>query len=460
MSDYRESLDYLYGRLDYERLGMPRSAADLLIGRMRRILRALGDPQDGLRIVHVAGTKGKGSTSAMIAAASRAAGLRTGLFTSPHLHRIEERFRIDGREATSRDLVLLIDAVRPAVERLDRDDPHFHEGGATFFEITTAMGLLYFARRDVDLAVVEVGMGGRLDSTNAVRPVVSVLTTISLDHTRLLGSTLAAIAGEKAGILKRGRPAVSGVRGAEPESVIRRIAEARRVRLREIGVDYDYDYQPPRPPLGRPTPGLARVATWRTDWGRIDLPLLGEHQALNASVALATLDVLGEHGIAIGRDAVVRGFAGLDWPARAEVLPRERPLVVVDGAHNPASAVALAETLRTCFPPGPRTLVFAASREKDFRAQLEALLPGSARVICTRFVENPRSLPPDAVADAVVDLGYEPPYLADDPASAWDLARSITPDDGLICATGSLFFAAEFRAVALGLTPGPVRERT
>lgn len=460
MSDYRASLDYLYGRLDYERLGMPRSAADLLIGRMRRILRALGDPQDGLRIVHVAGTKGKGSTSAMIAAASRAAGLRTGLFTSPHLHRLEERFRIDGLEATARDLVALVEAVRPAVERLDRDDPHFREGGATFFEITSAMGLLQFTRQDVDLAVVEVGMGGRLDSTNAVRPLVSVLTTISLDHTRLLGSTLAAIAGEKAGIIKRTRPAVSGVRGEEPRSVIRRIAAIRHAPLREIGADFDYQYLAPPLPVGRPTPGRVRVVTWRADWGWLDVPLLGEHQALNASVALATLDALDELGIAIGRDDVVRGFAGLDWPARAEVLPVGRPMVVVDGAHNPASAVALAKTLRTCFPPGPRTLVFAASREKDFRAQLAALLPDSSRVICTRFLENPRSLPPDAVADAVVDLGYEPPYLADDPASAWDLARSITPEDGLICATGSLFFAAEFRAVALGLFPDPVRERT
>ena len=198
----RESLGFLYGRLDYERVGMPASAGDLRIGRMRRLLKALGDPQDGLRIVHVAGTKGKGSTSYLIAEAARGAGYRAGLLTSPHLHRLGERFRVDGLDATDGELDALVEEVRPAVERLDRS-PHFRElGGATFFEITTAMGLLHFARRGADPAVIEVGMGGRLDSTNAIRPVVSVLTTISFDHPRQLGSTLGAIASEKAGIIK------------------------------------------------------------------------------------------------------------------------------------------------------------------------------------------------------------------------------------------------------------------
>lgn len=456
--DYRDSLGYLYGRIDYERSGMPASATDLRVGRMRRVLRGLGDPHDGLRIVHVAGTKGKGSTSFLIAEAARGAGLRAGLFTSPHLHRIEERFQVDGSEATPDEVVALVEAVRPVVARLDRD-PHFRElGGATFFEITTAMGLLHFARRGVDLAVVEVGMGGRLDSTNAVRPVVSVLTTISFDHTRLLGSTLGAIASEKAGIVKRGRPVVSGVRGDEARAVIRRVASARGSTLREIDVDFRYDYRPPVPPITRPTPGRTRVSTWRTDWGDVGLSLLGEHQALNVATALAAVDVLTEHGFTIGKPAL-RQFGGLSWPARAEVVG-ERPWTVVDGAHNPASAVALAETLRTCLPTGPRTLVFAASREKDFRAQLEALLPGFARVVCTRYVENPRALTPEDVADVVVALGSGPPETASDPASALELARSITPPDGLICATGSLFLAAEFRAAALGLSPRPAIERT
>src|SRR3954451_15790104 len=227
--DYQGSLDYLYGRLNYERVGMPRIPTELRLGRVRRLLRRLGDPQDALRIVHVAGTKGKGSTAAMLAAALSASGVRTGLFCSPHLHRLEERFTVDGQAAAPEELVALTEAVRPVVADLAAHAPPHRHRGSTFFEITPAMGLLHFARRGAGAVVLEVGMGGRLDSTNVVRPLLAVLTTISFDHTRQLGNTLGAIAGEKAGILKRGRPAVSGVRGAEPRAATGRIARQRRV---------------------------------------------------------------------------------------------------------------------------------------------------------------------------------------------------------------------------------------
>ncbi|HEX8203576.1 MAG TPA: Mur ligase family protein [Isosphaeraceae bacterium] len=459
MSDaYQASLDYLYGRLNYERVGMPRIPAELRLGRVRRLLRGLGDPQDALRIVHVAGTKGKGSTSAMLAAALAASGVRTGLFCSPHLHRLEERFTVDGQAATPEELVALTEAVRPVVADLDAHDPHHRVRGATFFEITTAMGLLHFARRGCGAVVLEVGLGGRLDSTNVVRPLVAVLTSISLDHTRQLGTTLGAIAAEKAGILKRGRPAVSGVRAAEPRATIRRIARQRRVHVRELGVDFRELYLPPTPPLARPTAGLVTVRTWRSDWGPLQLPLLGAHQARNAAVALATLDVLAEQGLEVGAAAVARGFAALRWPARVEVLG-ESPWLVIDGAHNVASAEALAETLRTCFPACPRTLVFGTTREKDLAGQLRALLPLFDAVIATRYVENPRSVPPEEVAAAVAQLSGRSASLAPDPAAALDAARRTTPPEGLICVTGSLFLAAEARALVLGgrEEPAPVR---
>jgi dihydrofolate synthase/folylpolyglutamate synthase len=446
---YRESLDYLYGRLNYERLGMPRGPAELRLGRMRRLLRALGDPQDGLRIVHVAGTKGKGSTSAMVAAALTASGVRTGLFCSPHLHALEERFCVDGRAATAGELEALTDAVRPAVAAADVRSP---ARGPTFFEITTAMGLLHFARRGVGAVVLEVGLGGRLDSTNAVRPAVAVVTNISFDHTRQLGSTLAAIAREKAGIFKRGRPAVSGDKGAEARAVIRDVTRLRRCRLREIGTDFHYEYLPPAQPLTRPAAGRVAVRTWAGDWGVLDLPLLGGHQAHNAAVALAALDTLAEEGLTVGRDAVARGFAALKWPARVEVMG-EAPWVVVDGAHNVASAEALAETLRTCFPPTPRTLVFGTTRDKDLRGQLRALLPGVSAVVATRYVENPRAVPPDEIAEAVRDLSGLAAVVTYDPSEGLAAARRATPRDGLICVTGSLFLAAETRAFLLGTAP-------
>ncbi len=446
---YQDSLDYLYGRLNYERLGMPRGTAELRLGRMRRLLRRLGDPQDALAIVHVAGTKGKGSTAAMIAAALSASGARTGLFCSPHLHRLEERFRVDGVEVTPEELVELVDAVRPAVDALDATDPHYARRGATFFEVTTAMGLLHFAARGAAAVVLEVGMGGRLDSTNVVRPALAILTTISFDHTRQLGATLGAIAAEKAGILKRGRPVVSGVRGDEPRAAIHAAARARKAPLREVDVDFSSTYTPPAPPLARPTPGRVAVRTWRREWPAVVLPMLGEHQGQNAAVALAGLDALAEQGrFDVGPDAVARGFAALAWPARVEVVA-ERPWLVIDGAHNVASAHALAGALRTCFPPTPRTLVFGTTRDKDLPGQLRALLPLADVVVATRYVENPRAVPPEQVAEAVHALGGRPAHLADGPAEALALARRLTPPDGLICVTGSLFLAAEVRALAL-----------
>jgi dihydrofolate synthase/folylpolyglutamate synthase len=291
-------------------------------------------------------------------------------------------------------------------------------------------------------------MGGRLDSTNVVRPILAVITTISFDHTRQLGSTLGAIAGEKAGILKRGRPAISGVRGDEARASIHRVARLRGTSLREIDVDFSYEYQPPEPPITRPTAGCVRVTTWRRQWPSVRLPMLGAHQAQNAALALASLDVLAEQGFDVEPRDVERGFGALNWPARVEVLG-EAPWIVVDGAHNVASARALAETLRTCFPALPITLVFGTTREKDLNGQLQALLPLASTVIATRYVENPRSVPPEEVAEAVRSFDGREVPLAADPTEALAIARRLTPPDGLICVTGSLFLAAETRAIVL-----------
>ena len=311
------------------------------------------------------------------------------------------------------------------------------------------MGLLHFARVGAEAVVLEVGLGGRLDSTNVVRPAVSVITNISFDHTKQLGHTLGAIAREKAGIFKRGRPALSGDLGFEASEVIRAIARMKRAPFREIGVDFLYDYEPPSIPVLRPTPGRVHVKTWRTDWGALELPLLGSHQAHNASVALATLDLLGEQGIEVDRKSVARAFSTLRFPARIEVLGSS-PWLVIDGAHNPASAVALGDTLRDCLPKASRTLVFGTTREKDLIGQLRALLPGTDRVIATQYVENPRAVPPDEVAEAVAELGGPSAMVTYHPAEALAMARAVTPVEGLICVTGSLFLAAETRALVLG----------
>ena len=279
---YQDRLGYLYGRLNYEWLGMPRSSGQLRLGRMRRLLKRMGDPHLGLRIIHVAGTKGKGSTSAMIAAALGASGVRTGLYCSPHLHRLEERFTVLGDPATPAELIDLVDVAREAVEQLEREDDGSGHRGPTFFEITTAMGLLHFARRQVGAVVLEVGLGGRLDSTNVVRPLLSIITSISFDHTKQLGNHLASIATEKAGIIKSvaDGQGISGACDADARIAIRRVARQRRCVLREIHSDFWYENIPPVLPLERPTAGHVKVQTWRRDWGELTLPLLGSHQAM------------------------------------------------------------------------------------------------------------------------------------------------------------------------------------
>ena len=450
LDDYQDRLDYLYGRLNYEWLGMPRSSGQLRLGRMRRLLRRMGDPHLGLRIIHVAGTKGKGSTSAMIAAALTASGVRTGLYCSPHLHSLEERFTVDGKPASPSELIELVDVAREAVDQLEREDNPAGHRGPTFFEITTAMGLLHFARRQVGAVVLEVGLGGRLDSTNVVRPVLSIITSISFDHMRQLGNTLASIATEKAGILKRGRPAISGTREPEARQAIRRVATQRRCLMRELDRDFWFEDIPPVPPLARPTAGHVAVRTWCRDWGQLTLPLLGSHQAHNVAVALAGLDLLAEvdPGLEVKRDDVVRGFAALRWPARIEVVG-QNPWLVIDGAHNVASATALADTLRTCFPPSRRTLIFGTTREKDLHGQLLALLPCFDSIIATRYVENPRSVPPESIAAHILELTGKAIRTAPEPAQALALARELTEPDGLICVTGSLFLAAETRAIVV-----------
>ena len=304
--------------------------------------------------------------------------------------------------------------------------------------------------------VLEVGMGGRLDSTNVVRPLVSIVTSIALDHTRQLGDTLGAIAAEKAGIFKRSTPAVSGVQEDEPRRAIRRIAAARRCPLREIDVDFHYQTSDPVPPLDRPTAGKVAVQTWRTDWGTLDVPLLGRHQAHNTAVALASLDALAEADprLTVDREAVVRGFADLRWPARVEVMERA-PWLVVDGAHNVASAAALAETLQSSFPKTSRTLVFGTTRDKDLSGQLRRCCRCSTRWSRRGTVANPRSVPPDEVAAAAAAIDGRAALVEPDPALALAEARRLTAPDGLICVTGSLFLAAEVRAIVLSGEPEP-----
>jgi dihydrofolate synthase/folylpolyglutamate synthase len=449
-----EAVAFLTSRIDYERtLSVPYGQRDFRLDRMRQLLDRLGNPHHGLKIVHITGTKGKGSTAAMVASVLKAAGHRAGLFSSPHLDRVEERIAIDGQPCSDEQLVELVDKLRPAVSHMDdlaTSDPA-ESNRPTYFEIVTALALLQFAERQVDVAVLEVGLGGRLDSTNVCTPLVSVITSISYDHTQQLGSTLSAIAGEKAGIIKPGVPVVSGVQTHEPRHVIATAAARQGCRLLQLGLDFDFEYRPPRHLEREHTP--ARFDFIRPEGNEtarlldVDLGLVGAHQAANAAVALATLEELRRLGWNLPESAVRQGLLEVRWPARIEIVAR-RPAIVLDAAHNVASIEALIHVLQESFSPGPRVAIFATTRDKDIRGMLSLLLPAFDEVILTRYWKNPRGVPPAELAAIAEELAPATSHVhvAADPQTAWRLAQSIVTPEHLLAITGSFFIAAEMRA--------------
>ena len=414
----------------------------------------------------------------MLAAMLSAAGHRTGLFTSPHLDRLEERMTVDGRCCTGEEFVALVEQLKPVVAEMDREAAAAGETGPTYFELTTAMALLHFARRDVAAAVLEVGLGGRLDATNVCRPRVAVITSISLDHTQQLGDTPAAIAGEKAGIIKPGVPVVSGVTDDEPREVIRRVCRERGCRLVELGVDFDFRYTPPQHLERAPACGrldfsyCAEGRPWALDDVPLSLP--GRHQAANAAVALAALAIVGPVFDRPGDDltsrptadeletrptvddlksrptscesAIRAALGNLTWPARVEVVGR-RPAVVLDTAHNVASIAALVQTLDESFAVDRRLLVFATTRDKDVRGMLQCLLGRFDEIAFTRYVENPRSVPPEELAALAKELDGRDHPVFPDPAAAWAAIRPLAGPNDLICITGSFYLAGEMRRV-------------
>lgn len=438
-----DPISWWYSRVDFER--RTPTTGDLKLDQMRALLRALHEPQRRLRIVHIAGSKGKGSTSAMLARVLHLAGYRTGLFTSPHLTRVEERIQVDGEPISRLELVALIAEIR------DRLPTHV---SPTFFEVATAAGWLHFLRRRVDLAVVEVGLGGRFDSTNVCSPLLSVITSISYDHVQILGPTLAHIAFEKAGIIKPGRPVISGVTDPEAAPVIQRVADERQSRLRQLGRDFQVRYHPAQ--VDRPWP-LIDVQTEHRRWSTMSLGLLGRHQANNAAVAVAAVEELRRLGLTIPDAMVAEGLKTVRWPARLEILAR-RPLVLLDCAHNVASVEALVDSLAEVPIQGRRWLIFGSSSDKDIPGMLRVLAPHFAHVALTRYSHSSRAADPDRLADWARHAGLDVAGVFGTAREAWRFCRQhATPEDALVIA-GSVFLAGELRPTLLQelLTDGPV----
>jgi dihydrofolate synthase/folylpolyglutamate synthase len=308
---------------------------------------------------------------------------------------------------------------------------------------------MHFAERQVDAAVLEVGLGGRLDSTNVCRPIVSVITSISFDHTQQLGHTLAAIAGEKAGIIKDRTPVVSGVVQSEPREVIARVARDHDSPLAQLGTDFDFDYRPPRHLELAPADGRMdfryRAGGQDFELGDVALNLVGAHQAANAAVGIAALAELRRQGWKIPDAAVRQGLAEVRWPARIEVLSR-RPAIVLDAAHNVASIEALVSVLDESFAAPRRLLIFATTRDKDAHGMLQVLAPRFDEIIFTRYQNNPRGMSALELAAVSADLTPAVRHVCPDPPTAWRLATRLASSDHLICISGSFFIAAEMRA--------------
>ncbi len=469
-SAYKSAVEFLRSRLDFERTpAVAYSEQSFKLDRMAELLSRLGDPQRSLRVVHIAGTKGKGSTASMVAAMLTAAGYRVGVFSSPHLFRVEERMAIGGQPCSAADLAELAALIQPHVLALDAEaargeqlsqhqagesstgDRHAslttcYDGGPTYFEITTAMAMLHFARQAVDVAVLEVGLGGRLDSTNVCQPVVSVITSISYDHTRELGPTLTHIAGEKAGIIKPGVPVISGVTAAEPRAVIREKCALERSPLWELATDFHFTYRAATHlEQGAAQSEIDFVGPDQQTISRIGMQLLGRHQGANAAVALATICRLRELDFDVDDDAVRRGLAEAACPARVQVLARQ-PTVILDAAHNVASIQALVDTLDESFAARRRYLIFATTRDKDALNMLQVLLPCFDEVLLTRYVSNPRGVPVEELMQAAREAC---PELADrvraypTPTAALAAIRAQVGGDDLVCIAGSFFLAAD-----------------
>ena len=437
-ASYDAALDYLFSTTDYERMSTYRydlTTHDL--ARMEMLLALLGNPHRRLPSIHIAGTKGKGSTAFMLAEVFRAAGLRVGLYTSPHLVDLRERIVVDGapisEEAFCREMGDVAAAADAARERFPQYPP-------TFFEIVTALGFLHFARAAVDLAVVEVGLGGRLDATNVVTPLASVITTISIDHTIQLGNTLQSIAGEKAGIIKPAVPLVSGPQQPEAQAVIESRAAERQAPLLSFGRDFEVSGVRPREPAGLAF-GVRTPAGWRRG---LELALLGPHQAVNAAVAVAAAEVAAARGsFPLPADAVRRGLAGTRAPARVEFFPGE-PAVILDAAHNPASTRALAEALRFHFGNRSVVLLFGIAGDKDVPGTL-AEVHQKARALVATTNLSPRSAKPGEIARLAREGGCPEVHAEPDVPKALALARSLCQRGEMLVITGSFYLAGEVK---------------
>lgn len=414
MSANRKTIAYLYG---LERFGIKKG-----LGRTRRLLAAIGNPQNNLSAIHVAGTNGKGSVAAMLSSVLTDAGFKTGLYTSPHLLRFNERIRINGKPITDNALANIVRGIRRTPEA----------DAATFFEFTTCLAFRYFLDKGVDAAVIETGMGGRWDATNLITPLVSVITNVAIDHAQMLGNSIEKIAFEKSGIIKKGVPVVTAEGKNKALSVIRKEAARKGSRLFVL----DADFAASRAKGRRLAINYSGI---HEDLKNVELSLTGAHQVRNAACVLAVIELLKDSGLAVSRPAIRKGLKGTSWPGRLEVVGKS-PLVLLDAAHNPAGAKALASALAG-LTFKRLILVLGIMADKDIAGILEALAPMAAMLIATS-PETDRAASAESLKIKALKYG-KPVIIASDVKNACCMAIETASSDDAVCVTGSIFTVAE-----------------
>jgi dihydrofolate synthase/folylpolyglutamate synthase len=440
---YQEALDYIYSFVDYSIERIYRYSADVFdLARVRDLLDRLGSPHTKYPSIHIAGTKGKGSVAAYVSACLQAGGYKTGLYTSPHLQRFTERIQVNYDEIEEGFVADLTDRLRehvPSVKDL------------TTYELITALGFLYFEKKGIDIAVIEVGLGGRLDATNVITPMVSVITPISYDHMHLLGDSLSDIAREKAGIIKPGVPVVSAPQQYEVEGVLKETARESSSQL--ILVGRDWLFSPGRHSIEgqslyiwsqeeQPMMDLFVDSAGKEEWvpPRYEISLLGYHQVVNATTAYAALSVVRDEGYSLSNQDIANGFENAKWPGRFQVLSLN-PIIVVDSAHNRDSALKLRFALDDYFPGQEVTLIFGASEDKDIPGMLVELMPRVSKVIVTQ-ANHPRATPIEDLAKQARAYGAHVELLSK-VSEALEFAVRGANENEVILAAGSLFVAGE-----------------
>ncbi len=437
--DYKTALAYIEQFIDYERSpDFSRQARFYNLNRISQLLELLGNPHDRLKVIHVAGSKGKGSTAALIASVLTQAGYKTGLFTSPHLITPRERCRIDGKLISEAEVAYYIDKLKPAIETVSASE----FGRVSFFEIYTALAFTYFAGKTTDFAVIEVGLGGRLDATNVVTPVTSVITPIGLEHTAILGETYTEIANEKAEIIKQGCLVALAPQHPEARAVIEKVSSERNAPIIEVKnfVAQDPDISASQVILNSEGGPVAQQFDVES-YSQLTLPLLGYHQYVNGTTAIAAIECLKQKGYVISKDSVYNGFKNVQWPGRIQQV-MSSPLVVLDGAHSSISMEALCCAIRENFRYTQVIFIVSIMKDKDLTAIGEIISKTADHVIATQVSDNPRVLPAETIQDAWSGVC---PKITTCPTPELAIKKglsSASPTD-LICVTGSLYLVGE-----------------